>query len=242
MGQLINQGKVNFVEIPINKMPRLVQRGVFGKIDVAIVEALAITKEGYIVPSTSVGLVPHLVAQAEQVIVELNVAQPIELEGIHDIYIPCLPPNKKPIPLYRTNQRIGEPFIRVNPEKITYIVKSDVPDQAVKFTEDQASMQKISDNLLNFLEIEVNQRLGGWLPPIQSGMGNMANNIVAAFKKAKFDNLDFFCGILQEANIELISMGKVRAASGVAFTPSTKALRLIRDNPDLSVAAKQGTL
>ncbi len=227
---LINKGKVDYVEVPVNKMPRLVQRGVFGNIDVAVIEAVAITGEGFIIPSTSVGLAPHFVQQAEAVIVEVNCAQPLELVGMHDIYIPKLPPAKKPIPLTTTNQKIGEPFIRVDPDKIKYVVKSCIPDQAVIFEETRPVIQRIADNLFNFLELEVRLRWNGWLPPIQTGMGNMANQLAGAFKETNFNELEFFCGVLQEANMELIAQGRVKAASGVGFTPSAKAIRLIQKN------------
>lgn len=233
LGNLINQGKVNYVEIPLNKMPRFIQREIFGNIDVAVVEAIALTKDGYIVPSTSIGLSPHFVQKAKDVIVELNSAQPSELVGMHDIYIPALPPNKKPVPLVRTNQRIGEPFIKIDPNKIKYIVKSDILDQATTFSQIQPVTKKISDNLFNFLELEVKYRWGGVLAPIQTGLGNMANQLTGEFKNSKFTDIEFFCGILQEANIELIAQGKVKAASAIGFTPSAKAIRLIKKNQDV---------
>ena len=232
MARLINQGELHFVEIPLHKMSRVVRNGLLGKIDVAIVEALAITEEGYLVPNSSVGMDPVFVQEAEAVIVEINDTQPAELEGIHDIYIPASPPHRKPIPLTYTNQRIGEPFIRINPDKIKSIVTSNLPDRAATFGGDDETIRKIGHNLLNFLEIEIASRRLPGLLPLQSGLGNMANGIVRTLGEASFDNLEFYCGVLQEANIELIAQGRVRAASGAAFTPSPKALQLIRDNPD----------
>ena len=44
-------------------------------------------------------------------IIELNISQPEELEGMHDIYIPSDPPNRQPIPLTHAGQRIGTQFI-----------------------------------------------------------------------------------------------------------------------------------
>ena len=232
MAKLINQGKIHFAEIPLSKMSRAVRSGVLGKIDVAIIEALAITEEGYLVPNSSVGMDPVFVQEAESVIVEINDTQPAELEGFHDIYLPASPPHRKPIPLTYANQRIGEPFIRIHPDKIKGIVASNRPDRASTFGGDDEIIRKIGHNLLNFLEIEIaSGRLPGLLP-LQSGLGNMANGVVRTLGESAFDNLEFYCGVLQEANIELIAQGRVRAASGAAFTPSPKALQLIRDNPD----------
>lgn len=230
MSKLINQGIINYIEIPLNKMPKTVRNGILGKIDIAVIEAIAVTKEGYIIPSASVGMSPTFAAEAEALIVELNLAQPIELQGIHDIYLPSLPPSKKPIPLTYANQKIGEPFIRVNPEKIKCIVESSIPDQAAVFAEDDMITRKIAANLLNFLELELASKRLPKLLPFQSGLGNLANSLVRAFKESKFDQLEFYCGVLQEANLELIAQGKVRAASGGAFTPSAKTLQLLRQD------------
>ena len=55
-------------------------------VDVAIIEAAQINEDGFIVPTTSVGISPTFVSQAKKVIVEVNVSQPLSLVGMHDIY------------------------------------------------------------------------------------------------------------------------------------------------------------
>ena len=80
--------------------------GFLGDIDIALVEACAITEEGHIVPTTSVGSAPTFVKVAKKVIVELNTSQPEEMEGMHDIYIPLDPPNRREIPIYSTGDRM----------------------------------------------------------------------------------------------------------------------------------------
>lgn len=231
--KLINQGIVKYIEVPLSRMPKYVQNGLLGEIDIAIIEAIAITKEGYIIPSTSVGMVPNFIRAAKTIIVEINRAQPSELEGIHDIYLPSLSPINKQIPLSRVNQRIGDPFIRVDPDKIKYIVESNIPDSTTHFAENDEITEKISDNLLNFLELELKNKHIPRLLPIQSGLGNLANGVIRSFKNSNFNDIEFYCGVLQEANIELIKQGKVCAASGGSLTSSPKALELIRQNPDI---------
>ena len=76
----INSGKIEFVDLHLAHMPQMVRYGFLGKIDVAIIEAVAIREDGGIVPSTSVGNSPVFVEMAEKVIVELNESQPLELE------------------------------------------------------------------------------------------------------------------------------------------------------------------
>ena len=233
LGNSINKGFVKYIEVPLNKMPKTVKLGLLGKVDVAVIEAIAINEEGYIIPGPSVGMDPVFAECADVVIVEINSAQLPELEGMHDIYISDLPPYKKPVPLTYTNQKIGQPFIKINPDKIKCIVASDIPDCASEFAKEDQTTQKLAQNLLNFLELEVASKRMPRLLPLQSGLGNTANAIVKAFEKSNFKDLEFYCGILQEANIELIATGKVKAASGGSFTSSPVAMDLIRKNPEL---------
>ena len=61
-------------------------------------------------------------------ILEVNSWQSAALEGMHDIYYGTeLPPNRKPIPIVKPDDRIGEPYLRCDPEKIIAIVETDTP-------------------------------------------------------------------------------------------------------------------
>jgi len=64
-------------------------------LDWAIVEATAITEDGYIVPGASVGATPEIVQSAEKIIIEVNTQIP-NLEGLHDINPSFTPPNRQP--------------------------------------------------------------------------------------------------------------------------------------------------
>ena len=97
-------------------------------IDIAVIEAVAITESGAIVPSTSVGNSASFVAQAKHVIVEINLSMPLALEGVHDIYLPAERPHRQPIALTDVAQRIGDTAIAVDPERIAAIVFTDMPD------------------------------------------------------------------------------------------------------------------
>lgn len=233
LSKQVNNRDVNYVEQQMNKMPRLLRMNSFGKIDVAIVEALGITEEGYIIPTSSIGMVPHLLNQATKVIVEINLAQPIELEGMHDIYLPESLPNRKPIPLTYTNEKIGEPFIRVNPDKISFIVESKILDEVNKPAEGSSTIKKISENLFSFLEHEIKTNFNGYLPPFQTGFGNLATGIVNEFKKSNFNDIQFFCGILSEANIELMKTGKVKSASTGSIEMTSNVISTIRNHTEL---------
>lgn len=223
----INNRECSYVEIQLEKLSKVIQKGWLGSIDVAVIEALAINEEGYLIPTTSVGIIPILAKVAKQIIVEVNTAQPEGLEGMHDIYLPSFI-NQDPIPLKYVNQRIGENFVRVDPDKIKYIVKSEAPDTPDKFVNNDPAARKIAQNLFNFLELEIQQgRLPKELRPIQSGIGNIANSVVSGFIDSNFKNLQFYCGVLQEGILELFDQGKVLYASGGALAPTAKVLSSI---------------
>lgn len=230
---LINKRKTSYVEIPLGKMSQFIQNGFLGDIDVAVIEALAITEEGYLVPTTSVGVTPAILKMAKEIIVEINISQPIQMEGIHDIYLPGLPPHQEPIPLKSVKERIGEPFMRVDPQKIKYIVESDIRDTPDIYPEGDVNSTAISHNLINFLENEVmKKRLPTGLLPIQSGVGSIANSVITGFKDSAFSEMQFYCGVLQEGVMDLVEKGLVIAASGGALSPSRHVLERIVNNPD----------
>lgn len=95
MRNAINSGKIDYCDLHLSESAQLARYGYMGgKIDVAIVEACAITEEGNIIPTTSMGNTASYVQTADVVIVEVNTSQPLELEGMHDVYVPLDPPNR----------------------------------------------------------------------------------------------------------------------------------------------------
>ena len=85
MRKTINQGELLYVDQHLSHTAELIRSDVLAPIDYAIVEAVSITEDGMIIPTTSVGNSSIFVEKAKAVIVELNLAQPLTLEGIHDI-------------------------------------------------------------------------------------------------------------------------------------------------------------
>ena len=86
MRQAINSGKVQYVDTHLSMSPQYVDYGAMGSVDIAIIEAVAITEEGNIIPTTSVGNSATFVKNAGKVIVEINTAMPEALEGMADIF------------------------------------------------------------------------------------------------------------------------------------------------------------
>lgn len=227
----INRGEVQFADSHLSKNSQNIRYGFCGGIDIAIVEAVSITDEGHIVPSTSVGNTPTFVSEAKKVIVELNTTQPLSLEGIHDIYMPHDPPLRKAIPITDVRDQIGMPWIECDPDKIAAIVVSDIGDTQRPLSAIDDISRRMAGNLLDFLGLEVKAgRLPANLLPLQSGVGNVANAVLSGLKEWSTDGLLVYTEVIQDAVFDLMDCGKLAFASGTALTPSPEcAARVYAD-------------
>lgn len=102
-------------------------------------------------------------------------------EGLHDISITELPPNKKPYLIMAPEDRIGTTYIPIDTEKIVAIVESDYQDQTTANQPADESSRAIAGHLIEFLEHEVSHgRLPKNLLPLQSGIGTETTFLVVA--------------------------------------------------------------
>ncbi len=140
----INSGQLDYCDIHLSEVAPMTLQGFFGPLDTALIEVTAIREDGALVPSTSVGNNQTWLNQARQVIVEVNRWQSRELEGMHDIWHgDTLPPNRLPIPLVRTEDRIGSTTFRCDPAKIVAVVETDAPDRNQLFKQPDDTSRKI---------------------------------------------------------------------------------------------------
>ncbi len=86
----INAGEVMFIDQHLSETVEQLRNHQLKLPDIAVIEAAAITEQGHIVPTTSVGNSASFAIFAKQVIVEINLAHSTNLEGLHDIYIPVM--------------------------------------------------------------------------------------------------------------------------------------------------------
>src|SRR5699024_4128570 len=124
----INDGHVSYIDQHLSQTSESLRQGVIGPSDYAVVEAAAITEDGLIIPSRSIGNSPIFVQQGKHVIIEVNLNLPKEYEGLHDIYIPEVQGNRHEIPLHNPSDRIGEKGIRVDPAKVRGVILSRQED------------------------------------------------------------------------------------------------------------------
>ncbi|QEK11098.1 acetyl-CoA hydrolase/transferase family protein [Crassaminicella thermophila] len=229
----INSGSIMYQDMHLSHLPQYMSYGFLGKIDVAIVEAVAITEEGGIIPSTSVGISPTAVKLADKVIVEINTSQPMALEGMHDIYLPENPPNRKPIPIEHAADRIGTTYIPCDPEKIAAIVVTDITDKVRPLGAIDENARAISGYIMEFLQHEVKMgRLPKDLLPLQSGVGSVANAVLGGLIDSPFSNLTCYTEVLQDSMLDLIDAGKASVISTTAITPSEEGLVRFHKNID----------
>ncbi len=228
----INAGEVDYCDLHLSESAQLARYGYLGgKIDVAIVEACAITEDGNIIPTTSMGNTASYVQSADVVIVEVNVTQPLELEGMHDVYVPLDPPHRLPVPLVKVNDRIGTPYIPCTPDKIKFIVPCDIKDHTRPFGEIDEDSKKMSHYFVDFLQQEIKAgRMPKNLLPLQSGVGNVANAVISGFVDSDLKDLSVYTEVIQDGMFDLIDAGKLSFASGTALSPSPEGLERFYKN------------
>ncbi|WP_250453260.1 succinate CoA transferase [Caballeronia sp. ATUFL_M2_KS44] len=219
----INRGEVMFVDQHLSETVELLRDNRLGALDLAIIEAVAITETGGIVPSTSVGNSATFAALAQKVIVEINLAQPLALEGLHDIWSPAARPGRAPLPLMRVEDRVGTRCIEIAPEKIAAIVITNQPDSSSTVLPADADTALIAGHLVEFFQHEVSRgRLPKQLPPLQAGIGTIANAVLSGFAASPFEALTLYSEVLQDSTFDLFDAGKLAFASGASVTLSAK--------------------
>jgi len=189
---------------------------------------------GEVVLGTGVGNVPTYVKYAKHVILELNSKLPREMYGLHDIYLPLDPPNRREIPVFKPSDRIGSPVVKIDPAKIVGVVHSDHYDGIKGFTALDDNTLQIGANVCNFLIGEMKAgRIPSTFLPLQSGVGNVANAVLYGLANAKeIPAFEMYTEVIQDAVIELMKMGRCKFGSTCALTVSDKTEDEIVHNLD----------
>lgn len=227
----INRGEVTFIEGKGSTLPLQVKRGWFGPLDMAVIEAVGLTEDGQIIPSTAVYDAPEWIEVASQVIVEINLNRPLSLEGLHDV---C-PRGNDPIPVIGGNplKRIGVPYFPVDPAKIKAIVISDLGDKPSKEPKPEQMGAMIGQHLVDFFRKEIDVgRLSEQLPPFELGFGELFGNMMRKIGESEFKNFRFHLPMISDPVLELVAAGKVEWVLGIALRLSTEAWKRFEQEPD----------
>ena len=198
----INEGKLDYIDIHLSHVAQHVWFGFYGDIDTAVVEVSAIREDGSLVPSTSVGNNKTWLDLAKKVIVEVN-------------------------------DRIGETALRCDPDKIVAVVRTNGPDRNSPFSPIDATSEQIAAHLIEFLKHEVAKgRLPANLLPLQSGVGNIPNAVLAGLAKSGFRDLAAFTEVIQDGMLDLLRDGVLSYASCTGFALSPQANETFKENID----------
>lgn len=217
----INRGEVMFIDEHLSEVVEQLRDHALHPLDVAIIEAMVVHEDGSIVPTTSVGNSASFAMAADKIIVELNTSVNMAMEGIHDIYIPTVRPNREPVEVLKPDTRIGTTSIKVDKNKIAAIVISDVPDSPSLILPADEATNAIARHLTTFFENEVKKgRLDRTLKPLQAGIGTIANAVLTGFVDSPFHNLQMYSEVLQDSTFELFDAGKLDFASASSITLS----------------------
>lgn len=229
----INSGEVKYFDLHLSTLAQDIRYGFMGSVDVAIIEACDVTDNGEIVPTCGVGISPTIVRLAKIVIVELNRWNPKGMRGMHDIAELQDPPHREEIGIKSVRDRIGKDHLKVDPSKII-VVETNTPNEGGGFAPVDEITAKIGDNVAQFF---INEMAEGRMPksflPVQSGVGNIANAVLASMGESKeIPDFEVYTEVIQDAVIGLMESGRVKYASGCSLTVSNPCVEKIYNNLD----------
>ena len=233
MRNKINDGISGYSDIHLSHSGPQTWAGFLGKLDVAVIEVTAITEDGELVPSSSVGNNTTWLRAADKVILEVNSWQSIDLHGMHDIYEGvALPPDRSPVPLTKPGDRIGSTTMKVDPAKVDrgHRDRRRRPQHPV-----QAARRRVPPDRRPPARLPRQRGEAG--PPARRtccrcspGVGNIANAVLAGLLEGPFENLTSYTEVIQDGMVDLLDSGKMTVASATAFSLSPEYAHKMNDN------------
>lgn len=232
----VNNGEIAYNDIHLSQMAQEVRYGFMGNVDIAIIEACEVTADGKIYLTAAGGIAPTICRLADKIIVELNAAHSKSAMGLHDVYEPLDPPYRREISIFKPSDRIGKPYIQVDPKKIVGVVETNWPDEARSFAAADPLTDKIGQNVADFLAADMKR---GIIPstflPLQSGVGNIANAVLGALGRDKtIPAFEMYTEVIQNSVIGLIREGRVKFGSACSLTVTNDCLEGIYRDMDFS--------
>jgi acetyl-CoA hydrolase len=230
----INEGSVEFVDMHLSHVPQAILFGFFGDIDVAVVEATEVTPDGRVFLSTSIGTSPTMLHWAKKIIIEVNHRHSSRLREMTDIALLPPPPHRLPIPILDPLAKIGVPYVQVDPRKVVGLVEHEAEDGVSPFAAPDAASQGIADKVVEFLLDELRSgRVPPEFLPLQAGVGNVANAVMARLGERKeIPDFVMFTEVFQDSLVDLMEQGRLTGASSTALTLTEPQLQRVYDNFD----------
>lgn len=203
--RLIHAGEMDFTDVHLSAFARNLMYGFYGEIDVAVVEVSRIRPDGSVVLTSSVGVSAEAMARARKIILEVNTSVP-DYTGFHDIVLPAVHPKVGwPLPLVNVRDRIGTPYVELDTRKVVAVVESRTPDHPVPFKAAGETDKRIAGHVIDFLlRCRDEFQWGKRLPPIQSGVGNVANAIIGQLYDSPFQKIRFWTEVFQDGMLRYV--------------------------------------
>nr|MBF6627124.1 succinate CoA transferase [Proteiniphilum sp.] len=229
----LNKGEFDFFDLHLSQLAQEIRYGFLGKINVAIVEACDVTESGEIVPTSGVGITPTICRLADIVIVELNKKVPAKMRGLHDLYELQDPPKRREIPIFEVQHRVGLEYVKVNPDNI-FVVETDRESEGGGFAPVDDVTARIGNNVAEFFVAEMKAgRIPAHFLPIQSGVGNIANAVLASMgNNSDIPRFEVFTEVIQDSVIDMMQKGNISFASGCSLTVSNEVLNKFYNDLD----------
>jgi succinyl-CoA:acetate CoA-transferase len=218
MRDMINAGKIAFSDVHLGQLSDKLRAGVFGKVDCAVIACSGIREDGGIIPSLSLGINDALLECAEKVLLEINLAVPTAITGIHDVGGSAL------CPLGGILERRGEAVLRCDPEKIAGIVITQAEEPEIDIRDTDAVCRGIAKQVRALLDGELAAKRLPAEFTLQAGVGGVANAVLREFSEGGHKNLKMFTEVLADGALGLIAAGVISEASTTALDLSLKGL------------------
>lgn len=235
MRKAINEGEVLYYDLNLGDLAPMIRAKQLPQPDIAVVEATAITENGEIILTTSAGSTDAFLESAKQILLEVNLAVPDALEGVHDIYVPKRRgmPDAQYIPILDVMDRPGSIGVKVDVNKIVGIVLTDKVDSASENVLADPAQDAMATNLRNFFLGEIKAgRMTESLFPLQAGVGSVANAGLWGLLEGPFKNLTMWSEVLQDSTWDLIDSGRMTYATGTSITISPEKTKEVYGNWD----------
>lgn len=122
IGKAVNTGKIDYGDTHLSNHALNLGYGFYtlqqgGNLDIGIIEATEITKEGGVILGSSCGISREIIERSEQLIIEVNTSIP-SYRGMHDIIDDKIPPYRRPFLITSVMGRDGREDIIIDSEKV----------------------------------------------------------------------------------------------------------------------------
>jgi succinyl-CoA:acetate CoA-transferase len=237
-----NSREVAFHDRHVSSLGDEVGYGQLADPDVAVVEAVAVG-HGWFVPSTSIGPVPRFVERADRLVVEVNEAQPLALQHLHDV-TPLGGPGPGPAPASSADEAgeaggngrgraaradaAANAKVRFDPDSLDAVVRTDAPDAPYEFRALTETERGLGDVLVGFLtEALADVDAFGDPVVVQFGVGSVGNAMMAELDAIDVGERELvYAGeVIQDGLLDAVESGLLGAASATSLALSREGQR-----------------